>query len=654
MNFIWAGDRQAVNQQKNFYLTVDKTVDRLEICAVDNYQIFFDGKFVAYGPERTAAGYSRKKVIACGGVSFIEIKVIAHGVPVYMCDYQLPFFGVELYSGDVLVYASDDFACRVDLRRDPKTCRYSCQRGFVEKQSLAPEQYADEPIYAVESPVILGGIGDTATYQTLAFERLSEGDFGGFDMVRKPWWEDLPRFSVPEENYNIARDFLPAKEGYKEILLALPCVKTGFLSVDVQSAGDGEFFIVFDEILHDGQWNFRRSECNDLFIYQCVAGAHHHITAEPYTLKYIKVIYKGDMQITPSLILYENACLPSVSYEGDARIDAILQAAKNTYAQNAVDLFTDCAGRERAGWLCDSYFTAKAERFFTGENKIEKNFLENFLLAETEELPKGMLPMCFPSQHRQDSFIPNWAMWYIVELRDYLARTQDRGFIDRAKEKVYGVVRYLEEFKNEYGLLENLQSWIFVEHSIANSKDYVKGINFPSNMLYSAMLKCVGELYADERLLAESEQVKAQVLKHSFNGQFFVDNAEMVDGKILPFADHISETCQYYALFFHITQDADFGAFIKANFGPKRRDGFDHVHPSNVFIGYYLRLLWLYEQKEYAMILDESIGYFYGMSQKTGTLWEHDNPRASCNHGFASAIAWLILTSLQALEGKKQ
>ena len=116
---------------------MQKKVDRLEICAVDNYQIFFDGQFVSYGPERTAAGYSRKKVLPCAGVSFVEIKVIAHGVPVYMCDFQLPFFGVEAYNGDELVYTSKDFACRVDLLRDEKTCRYSCQRGFVEKQTLA-------------------------------------------------------------------------------------------------------------------------------------------------------------------------------------------------------------------------------------------------------------------------------------------------------------------------------------------------------------------------------------------------------------------------------------------------------------------------------------------------------------------------------------
>ena len=642
MDFIWAGNRGAVNQQKNFYIQLNGEADRLEICAVDNYQIFFDGKFVSYGPERTAAGYSRKKVLSCKGVSFLEIKVIAHGVHVYMCDYQLPFFGAELYMGDKLVKSSGDFSCRVDLLRDDKVCRYSCQRGFIEKQTLADARYAELETYVVDAPVILGGIGDTASYQTVAFEKLGEKPFEGFDMVSNPWWEGQERWSVPEENYSVARDFLAPMEGYKEILFALNGVKTGFVAVDVESGEEGDFYIVFDEIMNDGKWDFRRSACNDLFVYQYEKGSHSHLSAEPYTMKYIKVLCKGDVKVSPSMVLYENSCIDYQVTESNEKLAAIIEAAKNTFAQNAVDLFTDCAGRERAGWLCDSYFTAKAERLFTGENKIEKNFLENFILAETEELPKGMLPMCYPSQHADNRFIPNWAMWFVVELKDYFVRTGDATLIQRAKDKVYGVVDYFKDFENRHGLLDNLDSWIFVEWSVANTKDYVKGVNFPSNMLYSAMLKCAGELYGDDTLLARAEHVKQQVLKYSFNGQLFVDNAETVDGEIVPYADHISETCQYYALFFHIMEDETFGAFIKENFGPNRREGFEYVGKSNAFIGNYLRLFWLLEQKEYDMVLNESVEYFYEMSKKTNTLWEHDLPKASCNHGFASVIALIV------------
>ena len=89
-------------------------------------------------------------------------------------------------------------------------------------------------------------------------------------------------------------------------------------------------------------------------------------------------------------------------------------------------------------------------------------------------------------------------------------------------------------------------------------------------------------------------------------------------------------------------EDETFGAFIKENFGPNRKEGFEYVGKSNAFIGNYLRLFWLLEQKEYDMVLNESVEYFYEMSQKTNTLWEHDLPKASCNHGFASVIALIV------------
>ena len=29
-----------------------------------------------------------------------------------------------------------------------------------------------------------------------------------------------------------------------------------------------------------------------------------------------------------------------------------------------------------------------------------------------------MLPMCYPSDHNDGVFIPNWAMWFVVQLKD--------------------------------------------------------------------------------------------------------------------------------------------------------------------------------------------------------------------------------------------
>ena len=71
----------------------------------------------------------------------------------------------------------------------------------------------------------------------------------------------------------------------------------------------------------------------------------------------------------------------------------------------------DCQSRERAGWLCDGYFTGKAERVLTGANKVEHDFLENFILENKfDHIPEGMIPMCYPSSHPDGNYIPTWAM----------------------------------------------------------------------------------------------------------------------------------------------------------------------------------------------------------------------------------------------------
>ena len=92
----------------------------------------------------------------------------------------------------------------------------------------------------------------------------------------------------------------------------------------------------------------------------------------------------------------------------------------------------DCPSRERAGWLCDSFFTARVEYVLTGTCTVEKVFLENFLLADQfEHLPEGMLPMCYPADHYDGVFIPNWAMWFVLELEEYLVRSGDTELIIR-------------------------------------------------------------------------------------------------------------------------------------------------------------------------------------------------------------------------------
>lgn len=51
-------------------------------------------------------------------------------------------------------------------------------------------------------------------------------------------------------------------------------------------------------------------------------------------------------------------------------------------------------------------------------------------------------------------------------------------------------------------------------------------------------------------------------------------------------------------------------------------------------------------------LTDECVKYFYKMAERTGTLWEHNSPHASCIHGFASYAAIWLVFALTGWNGK--
>lgn len=639
MNFIWGKTTTEYNQRLEFRLSIDKPCDTLTICAVDFYQVFLDGKLVSYGPARTAEGYSRPRRISVLGAKSVVIKIVSYGCTTYVCDKQPPFFSAELANGGKVVYTAEHFACYKVGSVVTDCPRYSGQRGFVELFDLTNTSQTPIETVAVNSPVIIDELEDFADYCTVEFEEIENGEFLGLKGKHS-------RSDEKTQTFNVQEDFIDkVKSGFRFIDYKCNAVHSGFIKIEGEAKEPCELFLLFDEVMDDGKYLFGRTSSFDFINVKVGTGKFSLITFEPYAFKYLKVLHnaKGQLSLTPSMITLENKYATCNVKMGETKFDTVIDAALNTFKQNALDIFMDCPSRERAGWLCDSYFIGKSEQLFCGNNKIERAFLENIIISTTNEIDKGMIPKCFPAEHTRNLYIPNWAMWFLVELQDYYERTGDSELIEWAKDKVYGVINYFKKYINEYGLLEDLRSWIFIEWSVSNDKEYVKGVNFPSNMIYALALDCAGKLYKDELLIEQAKKIKRQIKKLSFNGQFFCDNAVRIDGKLTRCDNHISETCQYYALFTGIQTDAAFKKKMIDEFGPFREPSvYSEIGKSNMFIGNYLRYFWLCDMGEYDRVIKESVDYFYKMASITGTLWEHDRTCASCNHGFASSAAVIL------------
>lgn len=685
---VWAeGQKNQMNRAFAFVLDLGKK-QMGEIClsAASCYKVIADGKLVGFGPNRTAHGYARAAVYPFNA-QYITVEVQSHFVPNFCWVKREPFFACVLKTESGKEYFAEDFNCFALSDRVQKVRRYSFQRGFCEtyineqdrtalyfckpqnafprvktekaelphllpSETLNPalsEIFAEKVIdsgYCNASPEIAVYVDRTETLIGTVIEGFKRGE-----------WQDFSTDEISRITY-----LSGAKSGdYAYETLDFSRIVTGIVEVEITAGNAGEVFFAFDEILSDEKLKtikpFRGETANVFKWTVKKAGVYNLSAFEPYAFRYANVITSAGVKANVKVRAYENPEAGKMIFEcDDKKIEQIMEAARHTFAHNAVDLLTDCPSRERAGWLSDSFFSSVAERVFTGDNKVERAFLQNYILADKSGHPKGMIPRCYPADYyEEDGFIPNWSLWYILEIYKYFTQYGYDETVEKSRANVEGILNYFVDFENEFGVLEDLKGWIFVEWSAANNSDHINGINVPSNACYYASLLAAAKVYGIKGLKEKAEKVKDYLLKNAYVDGFFVDNLIRNEkGDIIP-TENYTETCQYYMFFFkcadkHTHKELfdkmlnEYGKSDSSASGgnPVKKQ----LTPSNMIYGVYMRLELLMREQKRVELLNECVRYFYDMTQKTGTLWENNTASASCDHGFASYVSRFIIYAL--------
>ncbi len=693
---VWEQGRQ---EEKNVSLIFRAIITgnepvKLSIASHSRYQIFVNGKFFAAGPARAGHGFYRvSEYTLSEELSEKEtvISVIAAGYNVnsyYLLD--LPsFLCAEIERNGEILYATGtdkEFQAARYLSRIQKTPRYSFQRPFTECYifdayydgfmtdpdtklcpailELTPEKsflernipyclYTERKVKEIVSKGILIPDKDRRYFK--------DRSLTGIGDTLKGYTEAQLDTSPVNELYAYKTQIMEdGGYGMESVSLGINCCciydmgrnNTGYIRLSLTAEHDTVIYAVFNEILPDGKCpDPGKDACQNVIKWAIQGGrTYDFVSFEPYTFRYIQIISMYAPTLVTNVSLYEE-CYPETGLSNlrkmpTENLQRIYDAAVETFRQNATDIFTDCPSRERAGWLCDSFFTSRVEKELTGESFIERCFIENFLIPEKfDAIPDGMLPMCYPGDHPDGCYIHNWAFWFVLQLREYLDRSGDTALVDAAKERVYKLLEFTRGYENSDGLLEKIDSWIFVEWSKAN--DFVRDVNYPSNMLYSRVLDAVAELYCDDALHEKADKIRETVRQQAFDGEFFCDNAVRNEENVLEITDNHTETCQYYAFFTGTASKELYPELYEKMFtvfGPDRdpERTYPDVPVSNAFIGNYLRLFILYSDKEYGKLLKEIESFFLPMAEKTGTLWENMSDYASCCHGFASHVAYWL------------
>lgn len=685
---VWA---KGLTQEKNITLAFTynyhgKVGDKLclTLSASNIYRLFVGDTLVGYGPARAAHGYARVdeySFVATAPVTPITVEVSAYNMNTYYVLLEEPFFDCALYCNEKLEAVSNQFICyRLDDRVQ-KTQRYSFQRGCIEVYSrwdragLYNRERITYPLVELQSVTAKTYLPRGVKYPLLndapAPKLFSKGCVELDDGL--PIWKDRCLNNIGKDLLGFTYEELDDKTSdyvsqfsYQEnktgnttyCAYVFPHIVTGLIDVTLRVKEDAEVYFVFDEVMvdKDGEvsnaiqdFHFYRNDCANMLKYALKKGEYRLTSFEIYTLQYLFIAcMKGAVEIvSANVIAVESGEQDTfVCKIEDEQLQSIMDSALRSYKQNSLDVLMDCPSRERAGWTNDAYFSSSCDKLFTGTRTVEKNYLENILLApDLGQIPSGMVPMCYPADHLNGDFIPNCAVWYMLELHKYYAVTRDPSLKTYIEKRTRETMAYFDTFLNEDGLLENLKGWVFIDWSDANSAEFTCGVNYPSNMMYYKFIKDAGEFFNDDTLRARAQDMKASIIRQSFNGKYFEDNAVRENGK-LTLKGHTSEACQYYAFWFGVadmdTHKALFDTLAE-DYGVEKQGQNTELRHSNMISGYTLRLDLLMARGDVDKIISECKQTYCKMANATGTLWEHKTPTKSCNHNVTSYVAvWLI------------
>lgn len=672
---------------------------KVHIAARNIYRLYLNGEMVMHGPARTAHGYVRVDSTEIGsllkaGENHIAVEVIVYGGDFYKgysndCTLEPGLLIAEVETdGEVISATGRDSwqVCRLS-ERDGRAERISHSRECAEvcrltanrtnwrtgkyQNFVTAEVLDGEPVYLKRMSLM----------PTL--EKHSARELLGFGACRiDPEIEVVPEFwnrdnfnpegyydSLPAHPLKDCRQTVEDDEGCvaarrvgSEILLSGAPDKyllydmgenlVGFIGVEFTAEREGIVDIAHSEWFDlDGTFPYAHNTVTRIYV---PAGKTFFVAMEPAVARYLKLYFRGTGDATVHGVSMHEYTVPDehrcAFLCSDEDVNRLYSAAKKTLVLNTLDIFMDCPDRERGGWLCDSLWTARAAYMLLSDARVERDFIENFLLTPADGMSNAFFPDVFPGNkpnYYEDTGISTWSFWLMCELCEYVRRTGDRAFAEEYAARVEAFVCGSGSFIGSSGLIERLEG-VFIDWSLSNRWEYQESVSTPVNALYAYMLCELGGLYHRADWIERGEGMRSilrEAIKRATPGglkkvTIFPDHWKKDDdGSLIP-GENTSESGMATALWSGLFAREEVPALVRRvrdSMGPAPRFPSDpNIGKSGLFIGLCIRLdmlcrLGMYEQ----MFEDVKNIYMPQLTEGPGTLWEHSVIDSSSRcHGF--------------------
>lgn len=670
------------------------------IAARSHYRLYLNGQIAAHGPAQAAQGHCRvdRHLRHLEGRVAVAIEVFAEKKPnpyANNCTLEPGLLACEITTaGQILAYTGDEsWRCRELTHRASLAEYMSHSRGILEDVTLdahtlgwMTDNLPERPIPTGEAVQFLPRRAPYATLRPIPMQKLlrvmdvvpdesQKAPFSLSPMLHPKWYEMLPgenrlfpglylereaafsgRYATENERVSLEPGEYPAA-----LLWALDKSEVGFLHLQVEVQGE----TVLDVLHSDHLENDGSLPANTyLTRYRLQPGRYDLTTFEPKLVRFVKCVLRTRQPVT--------ICRPEVLDDtypddrqntflcSDAELNAVYEAALRTLRLNTLDIFMDCPERERGGWLCDSTWTARAAWALLGDLSVERDFLENFLCTCADRYDHAWFPEVYPGTRTGTSpGTTSWAMWLLIELAEYCARSGDHSLIQRHKERLTAWIEGLfrDYYDEESGLFCRFESTL-IDWSLSNRPFACGPISVPTNALICKALIELAQV-CNEPSWAERAEKVLGVLKQAcaeddmtrlFRGCYLPD-ALRHDKGVFSDTSIVTEAALAIDLWcgFGTEREELVREFLDTMGPTPRRTPNPYVGRANLFIGLMVRFDVLSQMGRVDQLLQElKAVYLPQLREGCGTLFEHSQHTNGC-HGFNSHAGALIVRHVLGL-----
>jgi len=694
--------------------TVDKKNNNqtARISARSFYRMYINGEFVSFGPARTQHGYSRVDeyditAFIKNGENIVAFEVIGYNsTDCNHVTFESSMLVAEIECNGKIICATDEnwkgifleqkrrntehmgFGRRVPLETyyiddvfdTWKVCEHTEECEVLDAPKYLPRGVLNPDLFINSNPSFLG------IYSRIHDENADK-------RPKYEWWgsklpDDTEFFFLDcNEEKDIAFDGMVIRTlGKNKGFVLSEYTKPAALDFDFQEAIAGHvgidysctepvtIDIIYNDIVDQyGNIPAYSDATRRILRIKSDTGNHKIESIEFEFIKYIKVIIRGGGEFTLNSIYVRHNQFPDVQGGSficsDNTLNRAYEGAKRTLLTCTLDFFMDCPERERGGWSGDSYWTGRAMRMINGDNDVEKAMLENFLISNPlDNLDGSFCTCCGGGPEHSSDLLFSWNLFIMLELTDYYKRTADKKMVDAYRPRIETLLKAIESYQNEFGLIENPPGGTFIDWSGANDLDSTTPISLATNVLFAVILKELSALYDNKEYQAVSDRIINTLyeLKDSIYHEKFLpftkwpympDSLICKDGKLTSNGGW-SEASQYYLFwlgYLNINNAPELLRSLTECFGPcpERYRGTGHlsIKPSGFFFGYMVRFEMLSRTGQFDVLADELKHFsMYLLDNGPGTYWETLSGTDSLDHGFGAHIGVVLIRDFLGLD----